>query len=78
MMSVTADSMSQDVRKRERETAMTGHMTLEDMTADCKQLSNIKALQRRHADQLHHEQKYMAPTSGVQQGQEAGSKKTSH
>lgn len=57
---------------------MTRHMTLEDMTADCKQLSNIKALQRRHADRLHHKQKYMATTCVVQQGQEAGSSSTSH
>lgn len=34
---------------------MTGHMTLEDMTADCKQLSDIKALHRHRADRLHHE-----------------------
>lgn len=33
--------------------------------------SNIKALHRRHADQSHHEQKYMAPTSVVQQAQES-------
>lgn len=34
---------------------MTRHMTLEDMTADCKQLSDIKALHGRRADRLHHE-----------------------
>lgn len=50
---------------------MTRHMTLEDMTADCKQLSNIKALHRHHADRLHHEHKYMAATSVVHKEQEA-------
>lgn len=63
MMSVTADSMSHHLRESERHC---NDMTLEDMTANCKQLRNIKALHRRHADQLHHEQKYMAPPSGGQ------------
>ncbi len=50
MMSVTGDSMSHHLR----ESAHSRPMTLEDMTADCKQLTKIKALHRRHTDQLHH------------------------
>lgn len=60
-MSVTADSMSQDL-KRERE---------RHMTADCKQLNKICALHRHHADQLHHKHKYVAPTSVEWKEQEA-------
>lgn len=36
-----------------------------ELNAVTRHDGNIKALHRHHADKLHHEQKYMAPTSVV-------------
>lgn len=55
---------------------MTRHMTLEDMTGDCKQLSDIKALHGRRADRLRHETEIHGPPSSpvARRGQESATR----